>query len=105
MINYIYTYGTTPDSILMLKLQLCSSSCHIIYLLQIEYSEKVYIQQVAIYETYNAGAVTRVAARDDSGLWVTLWTGRPQVIKSSRIFSPPIQVGGLKYCTMCTVSR
>ena len=65
-------------------------------MLQVEFEEEVYIDRVDIYETYHAGAVTRVAAKDDGGSWVTLWSGEAKVIKSSRIFSPTIQVSIIK---------
>ena len=61
-------------------------------ILQIEFAKKVYMDRVDIYETYHAGAVTRVAARDNSGSWITLWSGRAQDIDHSRIFTPPIEV-------------
>ena len=53
----------------------------------------MYIERVDIYETLNAGAVTRVAATDSHGAWITLWEAdAPQVIQQSRIFSPAIEV-------------
>lgn len=69
-------------------------------LLQVEFVERLYIESVEIYETLNAGAVVHVsAACPDSDNWVTLWQAdnlAPQLIQSSRCFSPPITV----FCTV-----
>ncbi|KNC51338.1 ankyrin [Thecamonas trahens ATCC 50062] len=55
-------------------------------------AEPVIVASVHIYETYNPGAVTRIAAWDyGAEEWVSLWTGAgrraPPV---SRIFAPPL---------------
>jgi len=63
----------------------------------VEFSAPLYIESVEIYETLNAGAVVRVSAcRPGSHDWVTLWQAAdlvPQLILSSRCFSPPLAVG------------
>ena len=61
---------------------------------QVEFAESVHISEVHIYKTLNAGAVTRVAATNTSGQWVTLWEAEdgPSVITSSRIFQPQLTV-------------
>ncbi|KAK3091302.1 hypothetical protein FSP39_018785 [Pinctada imbricata] len=56
------------------------------------YEEAVFIDEINIYETYHAGAVKRVAAKNPTGHWETIYeTPRCQKINKSRIFTPPIQ--------------
>ena len=59
----------------------------------------MYIEEISIYETCNAGAVTRVAAMDTNGQYVTLWEVSdegPTVIQSSRIFKPELTVRNMR---------
>ena len=53
----------------------------------------MFIHSIEIYETYHAGAIKEVCVRhaDNQG-WVTVWLGRPEVIRQSRIFKPDLQV-------------
>ena len=59
---------------------------------QVSIDEPVFIYTIEIYETYHAGAVKEVSVRHEQRGWVTVWSGSPQVIKSSRIFKPDLRV-------------
>ena len=46
-----------------------------------------------IYETYHAGGVKAIFGKDPAGSWKQMWrTEGIQVLHSSRIFTPPLQV-------------
>lgn len=63
----------------------------------LEYHKEVYPVRVSIYETYNPGSVVAIWARDDTGQWLRLWYGPPQVVPHKpRIFSPPLQLCNFK---------
>ena len=58
-----------------------------------EFSERLYIKEMDIYETYNAGAVVKVELKSPSGEWVIVFRAdMAEHITNSRIFSPPLQV-------------
>ncbi|ELU07099.1 hypothetical protein CAPTEDRAFT_188992 [Capitella teleta] len=68
------------------------SSCDADQYIQVNFEEALYVEKVELYETLNAGAVIRISALDDRGVWHTLWeTDSPTHITSSRIFSPPFE--------------
>ena len=50
----------------------------------------MYVDELEIYETLNAGAVHRISALNPQGTWVVIWTGQPTCIQSSRIFKPSL---------------
>ncbi|KAK3104851.1 hypothetical protein FSP39_011679, partial [Pinctada imbricata] len=61
--------------------------------LTVGYSEHLFIKEVQIYETFNAGAVKEIKSLNPSGQWETLWnTTHVQHIRASRIFSPTIKI-------------
>lgn len=60
--------------------------------IEVQFAEAVCITGVEIYETYFAGAVKAVKAKDGNS-WITLWSTSPvQVLKYARIFSPPLSI-------------
>ena len=63
------------------------------YIIQVKFANKVYLEQLDIYETFHGGAVVSVAAYDESGQKHVLWsTSQPSNVESSRIFSPSFTV-------------
>ncbi|KAF6209124.1 hypothetical protein GE061_014867 [Apolygus lucorum] len=59
--------------------------------IDVSFEQKVYPEQVTLYETYNPGSVVRIWAGDGSGKWKLLWEGEPQLVgHGSRKFSPVI---------------
>ncbi|XP_061181819.1 uncharacterized protein LOC133190296 [Saccostrea echinata] len=57
--------------------------------IEVKFEEKLYLNEINIYETYHAGGVKRVSAKDLAGNWVMLYeTNHCQNLESSRIFSP-----------------
>ncbi|XP_053390591.1 uncharacterized protein LOC123562101 [Mercenaria mercenaria] len=65
--------------------------------IEVEYNEAVKVKGIDIYETYHAGGVTAIRGLSAKGSWETLWkTDKPEVITSSRIFSPKLHVKDLK---------
>lgn len=71
-----------------------------ILLFQVEFADDLYFTGIEIYETLNAGAITRISAWDPSNnKWVTVWESpASQLIQHSRCFSPPITVGWERNC-------
>jgi hypothetical protein len=62
--------------------------------LQIGFVEKVIPSAINIYETFNAGGVRRVLAKNLQDAWVELYKAtRIEKIPASRIFSPVLKVG------------
>lgn len=60
---------------------------------QVKFHEKLILQEINIYETYHAGGVKRVLAKDPAGKWLKLYeTNQVQNIAKSRIFSPTFTV-------------
>ncbi|XP_067650151.1 uncharacterized protein [Haliotis asinina] len=79
-------YGDDPDA-------WASAQWTGIEWIEVQFSQSLYITQVDIYETFHAGGVKEVSARNPStSSWDVLWqVTSVSVITSSRIFSPPIQ--------------
>ncbi|MGI6652266.1 MAG: hypothetical protein ACOX4Y_11000 [Limnochordia bacterium] len=51
------------------------------------YDEAVYVQRIAVYETYNPGAIVRAELIDETGTAHVVWEGRAQAApEESRIF-------------------
>ena len=54
----------------------------------------VYISEIRIFETNDAGSLYNVSLRDPGGAWYTVWEGGPgPLITQSRIFTPGLEVG------------
>ena len=61
--------------------------------LQLQYDQALYVSRIDIYETFHAGGVKAVLAKDPGGQWQQLWkTESVEDIGQARIFSPPIKV-------------
>ncbi|XP_062587704.1 uncharacterized protein LOC134249362 [Saccostrea cucullata] len=79
--------------------------------IQVKFVEKVWITEVNIYETYHAGAVTRILAKNKVNQWVVIFkVSHAHLIRKSRIFSPKLQkvnfpVNELRIEVDCSVSR
>ncbi|XP_071644119.1 F-box/LRR-repeat protein 4-like isoform X2 [Temnothorax longispinosus] len=58
--------------------------------IDIEFHEAVYPIRVCIYELYNPGSVIQICAQDSNNQWIQLWDGSPQIVPTSRLFSPPL---------------
>lgn len=59
--------------------------------LELSYKYMVRPTGVAIYESYNPGAVTKVEAYDaDADEWIVLWEGEAPTDEAMRVFSPPL---------------
>ncbi|XP_061181818.1 F-box/LRR-repeat protein 4-like [Saccostrea echinata] len=59
--------------------------------IEVAYDQKVYPQEINIYETLNSGGTKKVQAKADSGAWVTLYEAKTiECIKESRIFKPEL---------------
>lgn len=60
---------------------------------QVKFQKKVFLREINIYETYHAGGVKNISAKDMQGNWVMVYkTHRLQNIEKSRIFSPSFNV-------------
>ena len=60
---------------------------------QIKFPRKVYLTEVSIYETYHAGAVVRIAAKDPQKQWIDVYNvTHAHLIRKSRKFSPKLKV-------------
>ncbi|XP_045536507.1 F-box/LRR-repeat protein 4 [Papilio machaon] len=58
---------------------------------EVSFERSVYPLEVAIFETYNPGALVRIWALG-TGAWFLLWEGEPEYAGDKpRIFSPPIK--------------
>lgn len=58
--------------------------------IEVSFERAVYPLEVAIFETYNPGALVRIWALGSS--WMLLWEGEPEYAGDTpRIFSPPIR--------------
>ncbi|XP_062596734.1 uncharacterized protein LOC134258205 [Saccostrea cucullata] len=79
--------------------------------LEVQFLEKVWLTQVIIYETLNAGAVTRILAKNKENGWVEIFkVSKAQLIRKSRKFAPKLNeanfpVNELRIEVDCTVSR
>lgn len=59
---------------------------------ELEYARSVYASAICVYETHNAGAVSRIAVRNEVGEWQTVYAANdPKNLHRSRIFRPPIE--------------
>ncbi|XP_062596729.1 uncharacterized protein LOC134258201 isoform X3 [Saccostrea cucullata] len=78
---------------------------------ELKFPEKIWLAHVNIYEVYNAGAVTRILAKNGEHGWVEIARAPyAHLIKRARIFSPEIKrvdfpVNELRIEVDCTVSR
>ncbi len=59
-----------------------------------KYNEPVYVAQLNVYETYNAGSIIKIEVKNNqTNEWSIVWQSSnspPQLISSSRIFSPTL---------------
>ena len=59
---------------------------------QIKFPRKLFLNKINIFETYNAGAMVRIAAKDPQNQWVDVYHARhAHLIRKSRKFSPKIK--------------
>ncbi|XP_062566001.1 uncharacterized protein LOC134228360 [Saccostrea cucullata] len=78
--------------------------------IELKFPEKIWLSHVNIYEVYNAGAVTRILAKNGENRWVEIFKAPyAHLIKRARIFSPEIKrldfpVNELRIEVDCTVS-
>ncbi|KAH3735301.1 hypothetical protein DPMN_041766, partial [Dreissena polymorpha] len=57
--------------------------------LEFKFATSVYVTQVDVYETFNAGGVKAIKCFDVSGTWITLWSTPEVDVKDyAQIFSP-----------------
>ena len=61
--------------------------------IELEFPQEVYVTKINIFETYHAGAITRIQLRNKKlGAWITAWeNSHPLNIDSSRMFSPSLE--------------
>ena len=60
---------------------------------QVEFPVSLYLQEINIYETYNCGGVTKVAAYNETTQsYITVYQGAATHLTASRIFSPRVEV-------------
>ncbi|XP_061164564.1 uncharacterized protein LOC133173596 [Saccostrea echinata] len=60
--------------------------------IQVRFPEKVWLTKVVIYETYNAGTVKRILAKNKENQWVEIFDVSPEhTIDLARKFSPIIK--------------
>ena len=60
---------------------------------QIKFPRKLFLNKINIFETYNAGAVVRIAAKDPQNQWVDVYNvTHAHLIRKSRKFSPKLKV-------------
>ncbi|XP_061164565.1 F-box/LRR-repeat protein 4-like [Saccostrea echinata] len=80
--------------------------------IQVRFPEKVWITEVNIYETYNAGTVKRILAKNKENQWEEIFAVshvHPIMIRKARKFSPKIKkvnfpVNELRIEVDCSVS-
>lgn len=61
------------------------------FLTEVSFERTVYPLEVAIFETYNPGALVRIWALGPLS-WSLLWEGEPEYAGDTpRIFSPPLR--------------
>lgn len=66
---------------------------------QVKFRDKVFLTNVFIYETFNAGGVKRILAKDAQNRWIEIfWVSHAVLIRKARKFSPKIKVS-LNYIT------
>nr|XP_022322052.1 F-box/LRR-repeat protein 4-like [Crassostrea virginica] len=82
-----------------------------VHFIEIKFPRKLFLNKINIFETYNAGAVVRIAAKDPQNQWVDVYHARhAHLIRKSRKFSPKIKevqfpVDELRIEVDCSVSR
>jgi speckle-type POZ protein len=61
----------------------------------VKFAQSIYLTALNIYETYHAGGIVRIKARNnEADQWVTVWESpnqQPEVVQQSRIFSPILE--------------
>ena len=50
------------------------------------------VKSISIYETFHAGAVTKVSLKNPAGEWIEVYSGVASDVTVSRIFKPTLQV-------------
>ena len=60
--------------------------------LKVAYETPVNVKSIAIFETYHAGAVTKVSLKNPSGQWEEVYSGSASDIKRARAFKPTLKV-------------
>eukprot|EP00105_Crassostrea_gigas_P025813 XP_011446503.1 PREDICTED: F-box/LRR-repeat protein 4-like [Crassostrea gigas] len=64
-----------------------------VHFIEVKFPRKIFIAKVNIYETFHAGAVVKISAKDGQNQWVDIFNAtHAQVIRESRKFSPQIKV-------------
>ncbi|XP_052689658.1 uncharacterized protein LOC128167784 [Crassostrea angulata] len=57
--------------------------------IEIGFEQQVIPSVIKLYETYHAGGISKIMAKNPAGHWVTLYTApKLEIINSSRVFSP-----------------
>jgi hypothetical protein len=64
----------------------------------LKYNQAVYVAQINIYETSSAGSIIKIEVKNNqTNEWSIVWqSSSPQLIKSSRIFSPTLTATSFK---------
>lgn len=63
-----------------------------VHFIEVKFPRKIFITKVNIYETFHAGAVVKISAKDGQNQWVDIFNAtHAQVIRESRKFSPQIK--------------
>ncbi len=64
----------------------------------LKYNQAVYVAQINIYETYGAGSIIKIEVKNiQNNQWLLVWeSSSPQLIESSRIFSPTLTATSFK---------
>ncbi|XP_048775102.2 uncharacterized protein LOC125679709 [Ostrea edulis] len=78
--------------------------------IEVKFRDKVFLTNVVIYETGNAGSVKRILAKDVQNRWIEIfWVLHAVLIQKARKFSPKIKVNfpvnELRIEVDCSVSR
>ena len=61
--------------------------------LSVTFDEPVVPTLIRVHETYNAGSISKVEARDGEGAWRTLWEGGAEACDTPRWFEVPVTSG------------
>ncbi|XP_052719477.1 F-box/LRR-repeat protein 4-like isoform X2 [Crassostrea angulata] len=68
-----------------------------VHFIEVKFPKKIFITKVNIYETFHAGAVVKISAKDGQNQWVDIFNAtHAQVIRESRKFSPQIKAKCLR---------
>ena len=64
----------------------------------LKYNQAVYVAQINIYETVKAGSIIKIEVKNiQNNQWLLVWeSSSPQLIESSRIFSPTLTATSFK---------